>query len=339
MDSWNTILSFWHGLFSGVFVGFRKCNSTFWVFFFVHFGFVRRNPIDRHDFRWPTWTTPWGTRTEAFSPCQFSKAAIGSKPQLRLLWYGAHQNSENMIGLYILHMKFIQMIEGFGFSYEIAHDECLVSLMSAASHCSFWALIQRCWPSKYYVEGEKPGPLKEPEQKARKNPPEAKRSGKFMQGLETQAAWTKDVKQREAEACGLSMTVYKKKAVWPKSTFWTILCFKECQAENKAGHRPLNSYQLPKWVYHPERVNRRTGPVQRDEIIGQCKDWVPWRPNRTWESWKKNLPKRKEHQRIKSCHVFLKLHLCVHSMCICFLFNGMYTYMVPMPYIFALKTW
>ena len=29
MDSWNTILSFWHGLFSGVFVGFRKCNSTF----------------------------------------------------------------------------------------------------------------------------------------------------------------------------------------------------------------------------------------------------------------------------------------------------------------------
>ena len=61
------------------------------------------------------------------------------------------------------------------------------------------------------MEGEKPGPLKEPEQKARKNPPEAKRSGKFMQGLETQAAWTKDVKQREAEACGLSMTVYKKK--------------------------------------------------------------------------------------------------------------------------------
>jgi hypothetical protein len=34
-----------------------------------------------------------------------------------------------------------------------------------------------------------------------------------------------------------------------------------CQAENKAGHRPLNSYQLPKWVYHPERVNRRTAEI------------------------------------------------------------------------------
>lgn len=46
----------------------------------------------------------------------------------------------------------------------------------------------------YYVEGEKPSPLKEPEQKA----------------------------------------------------------------ENKPGHRPISSYQLPKWVYHPERALRRS---------------------------------------------------------------------------------
>lgn len=59
----------------------------------------------------------------------------------------------------------------------------------------------------YYVEGEKPGPLKEPEQKA----------------------------------------------------------------ENKAGHRPLNSYQLPKWVYHPERVNRRI-VINKEGYFGMAAD-------------------------------------------------------------------
>ncbi|CAJ1416046.1 unnamed protein product [Effrenium voratum] len=59
----------------------------------------------------------------------------------------------------------------------------------------------------YYTEGEKPGPLKEPEQKA----------------------------------------------------------------ENKPGHRPLGSYQLPKWVYHPERANRRI-VINKEDYFGMAAD-------------------------------------------------------------------
>ncbi|CAK9005933.1 unnamed protein product [Durusdinium trenchii] len=59
----------------------------------------------------------------------------------------------------------------------------------------------------YYVDGEKPSPLKEPEQKA----------------------------------------------------------------ENKPGHRPISSYQLPKWVYHPERVNRRI-VINKEDYFGMAAD-------------------------------------------------------------------
>ncbi|CAL1162371.1 unnamed protein product, partial [Cladocopium goreaui] len=81
----------------------------------------------------------------------------------------------------------------------------------------------------YYVEGEKPGPLKEPEQKA----------------------------------------------------------------ENKAGHRPLNSYQLPKWVYHPERVNRRI-VINKEDYFGMAADGL-----RNFDLW--NVA------HVAACHDDLKL--------------------------------
>lgn len=135
------------------------------------------------------------------------------------------------------------------------------------------------------MEGEKPGPLKEPEQKAQSVTNENLSIAKFIARLfETQALWRichlqslnmemerlkkktqgpKNVKQRKAEAF---KTQYDSIRRGQSLHFdWTFFRAFE-QAENKAGHRPLNSYQLPKWVYHPERVNRRTVEVMPLEL-------------------------------------------------------------------------
>ncbi|CAE7663598.1 MCAT [Symbiodinium sp. CCMP2592] len=53
----------------------------------------------------------------------------------------------------------------------------------------------------------------------------------------------------------------------------------EQKAENKPGHRPLGSYKLPtlglfdlkKWVYHPERANRRI-VINKEDYFGMAAD-------------------------------------------------------------------
>mmetsp|Transcript_60856 Transcript_60856/g.135928 ORF Transcript_60856/g.135928 Transcript_60856/m.135928 type:complete len:522 (+) Transcript_60856:66-1631(+) len=45
----------------------------------------------------------------------------------------------------------------------------------------------------------------------------------------------------------------------------------ENKAENKPGHRPLGSYKLPKWVYHPERANRRI-VINKEDYFGMAAD-------------------------------------------------------------------
>jgi len=43
----------------------------------------------------------------------------------------------------------------------------------------------------------------------------------------------------------------------------------QCKAEDKPGHRPLQSYSLPKWVHHPERPQRRVH-IGRDDFFGMA---------------------------------------------------------------------
>ncbi|CAE8607856.1 unnamed protein product [Polarella glacialis] len=50
-----------------------------------------------------------------------------------------------------------------------------------------------------------------------------------------------------------------------------ILKDEKTKAENKPGHRPLGSYNLPKWVYHPERANRRI-VVNKEDYFGMAAD-------------------------------------------------------------------
>lgn len=45
----------------------------------------------------------------------------------------------------------------------------------------------------------------------------------------------------------------------------------DVKAENKPGHRPLGSYKLPKWVYHPERANRRI-VINKEDYFGMACD-------------------------------------------------------------------
>lgn len=53
----------------------------------------------------------------------------------------------------------------------------------------------------------------------------------------------------------------------------------EARAENKPGHRPLNSYRLPKWVYHPDRPGQRI-VINREDYFGMAADGL-----RNFENW------------------------------------------------------
>lgn len=57
--------------------------------------------------------------------------------------------------------------------------------------------------------------------------------------------------------------------------------FKEndTKAENRSGHRPLGSYNLPKWVYHPDKPIRRI-VVNREDYFGMASDGL-----RNSENW------------------------------------------------------
>eukprot|EP00933_Yihiella_yeosuensis_P081459 TRINITY_DN95074_c0_g1_i1.p1 TRINITY_DN95074_c0_g1~~TRINITY_DN95074_c0_g1_i1.p1 ORF type:complete len:527 (-),score=106.54 TRINITY_DN95074_c0_g1_i1:32-1612(-) len=51
------------------------------------------------------------------------------------------------------------------------------------------------------------------------------------------------------------------------------------KAEFRQGHRPLNSYKLPKWVYHPERANRRI-VINKEDYFGMASDGL-----RNYDRW------------------------------------------------------
>jgi len=53
----------------------------------------------------------------------------------------------------------------------------------------------------------------------------------------------------------------------------------EVKAENKPGHRPISSYNLPKWVYHPETPGPRI-VVTKDDFYGMAADG-----NRNYANW------------------------------------------------------
>jgi len=53
----------------------------------------------------------------------------------------------------------------------------------------------------------------------------------------------------------------------------------EVYAENKPGHRPLSSYNLPAWVYHPGRGNKRI-TVEKTEYYGLATDG-----SRNFQNW------------------------------------------------------
>jgi len=43
------------------------------------------------------------------------------------------------------------------------------------------------------------------------------------------------------------------------------------RAEDKPGHKPLHAYNLPKWVYHPDRKPKRI-VIEKDDYFGQAAD-------------------------------------------------------------------
>jgi len=53
----------------------------------------------------------------------------------------------------------------------------------------------------------------------------------------------------------------------------------EAKAENKPGHRPLSSYNLPKWVYHPDLPQKKI-VVERVDYFGLAADGA-----RNYENW------------------------------------------------------
>mmetsp|Transcript_51548 Transcript_51548/g.124120 ORF Transcript_51548/g.124120 Transcript_51548/m.124120 type:complete len:518 (-) Transcript_51548:106-1659(-) len=53
----------------------------------------------------------------------------------------------------------------------------------------------------------------------------------------------------------------------------------DVKAENKPGHRPMNSYNLPKWVYHPDTPQKRI-IVEKADYYGMAADG-----SRNFENW------------------------------------------------------
>jgi len=53
----------------------------------------------------------------------------------------------------------------------------------------------------------------------------------------------------------------------------------ELRAENKTGHRPLESYNLPKWVYHPGQASQRI-LIEKKDFYGMAADG-----NRNTANW------------------------------------------------------
>jgi [acyl-carrier-protein] S-malonyltransferase len=50
-------------------------------------------------------------------------------------------------------------------------------------------------------------------------------------------------------------------------------------AENRPGHRPLSSYNLPQWVYHPGKANKRI-TIEKQEYFGLATDG-----SRNFQNW------------------------------------------------------
>jgi len=53
----------------------------------------------------------------------------------------------------------------------------------------------------------------------------------------------------------------------------------ETRAEDKAGHRPLSSYSLPKWCYHTDRPQQKV-IIEKSAYFGMAADGL-----RNWENW------------------------------------------------------
>jgi len=53
----------------------------------------------------------------------------------------------------------------------------------------------------------------------------------------------------------------------------------EIKAENKPGHRPMTAYSLPKWVYHPDKPQKRI-IVEKADYFGMAADGT-----RNFENW------------------------------------------------------
>jgi [acyl-carrier-protein] S-malonyltransferase len=53
----------------------------------------------------------------------------------------------------------------------------------------------------------------------------------------------------------------------------------EVKAEDRVGHRPLSTYSLPKWAYHPDKLDRKV-IVEKNEYFGSAADGA-----RNFENW------------------------------------------------------
>lgn len=67
--------------------------------------------------------------------------------------------------------------------------------------------------------------------------------------------------------------------VYSDSELVPALKGEDVKAENKDGHRPIGSYKLPKWVYHPEMPGARI-VVTKDDYYGMAADG-----NRNYANW------------------------------------------------------
>ena len=202
-----------------------------------------------------------GLRAAPAWPCQSSRVAIGFLGEKSTFFLFLLDDCWKCLNYQVV-MKRCYEQQCFPWCSQFFHS--LVILAHHQSHfhwfpwCGFWQ-PWNLWRAEYYVDGEKPGPLKEPEQKARFRP------------FHWETFYTFLPVRLAKSFMKCFWFGIRDKLVSRSSWDWkpnNLLCFCRasqrvglCQAENKPGHRPINSYQLPKWVYHPERVNRRSSKV------------------------------------------------------------------------------